>query len=320
MANNRFPSHYVVSAPRPLRIGMGLRRGTRALAKQLLVTPIAAILWAGVCVAAPLENPCGSASSAAQELRSAGDLSAARARLAACLSAGCPGELSECARKLAEIDAQIPTVVVEARDEANDYVTDARVTMDGAPWLERLEGKEVAVNPGEHRLTLDAPGFRKAESTFIAREQQKKLRVIVFLISARASATAASVAAPAANPPNRRDEPSLSAGRKIGFALGGAGLGGLAVGTIFSILSKTTYDHALQSECGGDPKRCTADGIADGRTAHNEAAVATLGFAAAGVLLAAGAALYFTSPEHGSVAVAPAADSRGGGLTMVGRW
>jgi hypothetical protein len=191
--------------------------------------------------------------------------------------------------------------------------------LDGAPWLQRLEGKEVAVNPGEHRLTLEGPGFRKTESTLLAREGQKKLRVI-FLVSTRDPATRSASAAAAPTVARGRDDGSLSAGRKIGLALGGAGLGGLAVGAIFGVLSKAMYDHALTSGCGGDSNRCSADGIADGKTAHTEAAIATLGFAAGGVLLAAGAALYFTSPEHGSVAIAPAVQANGGGLTMVGKW
>src|SRR5262249_33128975 len=152
---------------------------------------------------------------------------------------------------------------------------------------------------GEHRLTLEAPGFRTAESSFVAREQQKRLRVVFLLITKHESSgrALAPAPAPAVKPPSGRDEPPLNAGRKIGLALGGAGLGGLAVGTVFSLLSKAKYDHALASECGGDPNRCSADGIADGRAAHNGAAIATLGFAAGVVLLGAGATLYFASPE-----------------------
>jgi hypothetical protein len=311
-----------VSPPRLDLEGVAFRHGSRALIRHLLAAPIALMLWGttSVCAGAPPENACGADTSAAERLRSAGDLSGARARLTACLSAGCPSELQQCARRLAEIDAQMPTIVVEARDEANDYVTDARVTMDGAPWLERLEGKEIAVNPGEHRLTLDAPGFRRADITFEASEQQKRLRVVVSLISARGSAPASPLASPSAVPSRGPAERSLGTGRKVGLALGAVSLGGLAVGTIFSILSKSTYDHALGSECGGDSNRCSPDGIADGRTAHHQAAVATVGFATAAVFLAAGAAVYFTSSEHGSVAVTPAVGASTQGLTMVGKW
>jgi hypothetical protein len=298
--------------------------GIRIRWRRASPVAIALTIWASssVCAGAPSENTCSSAVSAAQQLKGAGDFAAARVRLAACVSAGCPRELQECARQLAAIDQDTPTIVVEARDEANDYVTEARATMDGAPLVDRLDGKEILVNPGEHRLTLDAPGFRKAETAFVARESEKRRRVVVFLIAANTAVSTARIVAPAAQPPRARtDRATLSTGRKVGLALGGAGLGGLAVGAVFSIVSKLSYDHALSSECGGDPNRCSANGIADGRRAHDEAGIATVGFVTAAVLLTAGVALYLTSPERGvAVAIAPAVDARAAGLTMMGKW
>jgi hypothetical protein len=215
----------------------------------------------------------------------------------------------------------MPSIVVQALDEASNDVSDVSATMDGAPLLERLDGTEILINPGEHHLALEAAGFRRAEATFVARERQKGLRVVVFLGSARNPALTQSMVSSAARPPGRHDEsPTLSKGRRVGLALGYAGVGSLAVGTILSILSKTTYDHAFSSECGGDPNRCSAQGIADGRKAHREATIATFGFVTAGVLLAAGAALYFASPKEDGVAVVPAVEKSGGGLAVVGKW
>ena len=54
-----------------------------------------------------------------QELRQSGAVRAARAALVACGGTACPGPLrDDCVRWVAELDRQIPTLVVAARDAA----------------------------------------------------------------------------------------------------------------------------------------------------------------------------------------------------------
>jgi hypothetical protein len=263
----------------------------------------------------PTEDECRGAGKRAEQLRSDGNLAAARAGLATCLSTGCSSQQrQDCARQLAAVEAEMPAVVLEAKDEASNNMSGVRVTMDGAPLLDRLDGTAIFVNPGAHHVTFEAPGFRRTETDFEARPRQKTLRVVVFLDSTRSLSLAATAL-------GRREEPSNVARprRNLGLVLAGAGIGGVAVGTIWAIMSKVTYDHALASECGGDPNGCSAKGTADGRTAHRQAAVATVAFVAAGVLLAGGAALYFTAPRQAGVAVTPTGD-HGGSLMVVGKW
>jgi hypothetical protein len=294
--------------------------------KRYMLAPMVGVVLAGsgVRAAPPRETPCGAAGRAAEELRRAGDLSGARARLAACVSTGCASPLRErCARQLAEIDAAIPTVVVQVKDDRSNDLTAVRVMMDGAPMLDGLDGTAMFVNPGEHHLVLEAAGFRRTEATFVAREGEKSLRVVVFVDHTRSVASnRANVSAEAGAPSlvGRSQAPTAFARRRnLGIALGCVGIGGVAVGAALAILSKVTYDHALASECGGDANRCSPQGIDDGRMAHRQAGVATVAFGTAGALFAAGAALYFTSPKQAGVAVAPAV-AEGGGLMVVGKW
>jgi hypothetical protein len=207
-------------------------------------------------------------------------------------------------------------VVLEAKDEGSMNLAAARATIDGAQVVDPLDGEAIPVTPGTHRARFEAAGFRGIETTFVVAEGQK-LRVVVFL-SAAPKASELVVAAPAP-----RDEPARVGGRQriLGLALAGAGLAGLVVGAVWSLRSKSTYDDALSSECGGDPNRCSAQGIADGQTAHRQATIATVGFVAAGVLLAAGATVYIAGPKHTGLAVAPGVDADGGGGLMVaGAW
>jgi hypothetical protein len=301
--------------------------------KRHELAPIVAMVFvcaSGVstAAAAATESECTSAGAAAEQLRSTGDLFGARVRLGACLVTGCSTQVREaCARQLAAVVAAMPAVVLEAKDQASNNLSAVRVTLDGAPVLDRLDGAAILVNPGEHRVAFEAAGFRRAEATFVALEPQKKVRVVVFLDSAPSSVSPSSAASdrllvsPVANVTVRHEEPTSSAGRRrqVALALGCAGIAGVAVGTIWSVMSKRTYDRAFTSECGSDPNGCSALGISDGQKAHREAAVATVAFVTAGALVAAGAVLYLTSPKQSGVAVAPMAD-RSAGLALIGKW
>ncbi|HET6149855.1 MAG TPA: hypothetical protein VFH68_20110 [Polyangia bacterium] len=203
-------------------------------------------------------------------------------------------------------------VVLEAKDEGSMNVGGVRATIDGAQVVDKLDGTAILLSPGAHRAVFAAPGFRSVENTFVVVEGQK-LRVVVFLTAATRVLTL-----PA---PGRPDEPSIVWSRRqtLGVVLAGVGLGSLAVGTVWSLKSKSTYDDALSFECRGDPSRCSEQGIADGKAAHREATIATIGFAAAGVLLAAGATLYFTGRKQTALALAPAVDG-GASMMMAGAW
>jgi hypothetical protein len=292
--------------------------------RYVLASVVGGLVAAGSMAraATPTEKECVAAAKDAEQLRSAGDLFAARGRLEACAAAECSRQVREqCARDLTAVDAVMPAVVVEAKDPASNNVTEVRARIDGATVGGRLDGAAIPVNPGEHRLVLEGPGFRRTETTFVAHEGQKRLRVVVYLDVEPGLALGPSAASAATGASARDEGPPLLATRrqKVALALGVAGVGGIAVGSIWSIMSKMTYDHAVSSECGGDVNRCSAQGIADGQTAHRQAAVATVAFVAAGALIGAGAAVYFTGPRHTSVAIAPAVDGSGG-VAVAGKW
>jgi tetrahydromethanopterin S-methyltransferase subunit F len=210
-------------------------------------------------------------------------------------------------------------------------VSAVRVTMDGQALVDRLDGTPISVDPGEHHFVFDALGFRRMETSVVAQAGNKRTRIVVYLnaFSPPNAAPApdvgeASAVAPASNP--RAAEPSEQAltsrgrNKKIALGLGAAAVAGLAVGSIWAIRSRSTYDHAITSECDGDPGRCSPQGIADGHNAHDQAAVATVGFVAAGVLLSAAAVVYFTVPRPTQLALAPSVADHSGGLAVVGQW
>ena len=285
----------------------------------------------------PKGESCGAALQASQRLQGEGRLQAARAELVACLSAGCSGPIrSDCERRQATLTEIIPAVVLVAKDEASHDLTSVRVTMDGQPLAERIDGSPIPVDPGPHRFVFEAAGFRRIETTMVARERNQRTRVVAYLNAATAfergaGATGPSVSVPRGGQPESSLETSAAPSgnghghgqawkRKLALGLGGAGVASFAVGAIWALRSKVTYDHALVTECDGDPGRCSPQGIADGQTAHQQARVATIGFLAAGVLISAGAAIYFTTPRQTQVAVAPSVADRSAGFALAGKW
>ena len=297
---------------------MPVTRSVGALAVCVLMSPSAAL------AAGPTKEACVAANEAAQDLRQAGKLREAREKLLVCVSEACPGPVREdCAQRLNDVNTAMPTLVFEVKDPSGNDVSAARVAMDGQPLVDRVTGSAVSIDPGEHRFSFDdANGRSHAEQTVVVREgdHDRHVRVVLRAASTEPSMGAASVPTEGPQPETPASTNVGSTQRLLGLVLGGAGVAGLAVGGIFGLVSKSTYDHALQTDCRGNTNGCSTQGAQEGQTAHSQAMVSTVGFIAGGVLLAAGAVLYFTAPSGDSVAVAPAIGSDGAGLALRGLW
>jgi hypothetical protein len=269
------------------------------------------LAMSSAATAEPTKRECAAANETAQDLRRAGKLGEARAQLAACTATSCPGPVREdCAQRLKEVEAAIPTVIFEAKNAAGHDLSAVRVTMDGEPLLEKLTGTAVTLDPGEHHFAFEADGLRKFEDTVVLREGERDRRVQVVLEAAAPASHADQGSTPWMDP---------STQRALGLSIGGAGAAGLVVGGIFGLVAKSTYDDALRNECGGNPTTCTSQGAQDWHSATSQATVSTVAFVGGGVLLGAAVLLYVTAPKA-NVAVEPTVGNRGGGVALSGSW
>jgi hypothetical protein len=128
----------------------------------------AAALFACFTAAGPAasqsKEDCVSAYEQTQSLRGEGKLRQARERVLACSQDSCPAVVKkDCAQWLPEIEGSIPTVVFEARDPSGADTSDVRVLFDGVPLKDRLDGKAVAVDPGQHTFRYELVGVAGAE-------------------------------------------------------------------------------------------------------------------------------------------------------------
>ena len=266
--------------------------------------------------AEPTKQECVAANENAQDLRRAGKLRDARTQLAVCTAGSCPAAVREdCARRLREVENALPSVVFVAKDRNGRDLSAVRVTMDGEPLVEKLDGTGIAIDPGEHRFAFAAVGLRPATSTIVVREgdSDRPLRIVL--------ESAAPRPAPVETPAAGSDG---GARRALGATLAILGVGGVAVGSVFGLLAKSTYDNA-RSECPtGVLSQCpvqATQATADKDSADGQAVVSTVAFIGGGVLLATGAILFFTAPKAGGAVTVGAAVGGGGGtLTMSGRW
>jgi hypothetical protein len=259
--------------------------------------------------AEPTKLECVAANDAAQDLRRAGRLHAAREKLALCVSTSCPGLVREdCAQRLTEVDGIMPSLVFEVKDGAGNDVAAVTVTMDG----QRVNTPRmpVQVDPGKHRLVVEAEGLPRTERTIVVREGERDRHEPIVL----GRSTAPGPITPAPSSPD-----DSGSRQTIAFVVGGAGVVGLVVGSVLGLVSKSSYDHALQHECGGNPNGCSTQGVQDGKSAHGQATASTVAFVAGAALLGAGAVLYLTAPKA-SVGVGATVGAERAGVVVMWLW
>ena len=132
------------------------------LSSQLLI--IAALASAAVAArparaADPTTADCLAATESSLALRNEHKLREARAQLLICSAASCPADMrDECTRRVGEVNAAIPTIVFAVKDAAGNDLVAVRVTMDGQPIAERLEGTALSIDPGAHTFTFETTG------------------------------------------------------------------------------------------------------------------------------------------------------------------
>jgi hypothetical protein len=282
------------------------------------------LLAAPARAADPTKDQCIDANETAQGLRKNEKLRDAEQRLLVCVSASCPGPVrDDCAQRLTELRAVIPTVVFSVKDDADQDLSDVRVTMDDQPLANKLDGTAIAIDPGPHHFVFESAGRQKEERALVIREGEKDRHERIVLVAAPAVGTAVAPAPvpEAAPPPSVESEPPAKDGKSqriAGVVVGGVGVAGVVVGSIFGIVSKSTYNHAL-TECPRAPGDCLQTGVDDGKSAHTQATVSTVAFIAGGVLIGGGALLYFTAPRAG-VTVSPTVGLRSAGVGVNGSW
>jgi hypothetical protein len=128
------------------------------------------LLAAGPATAVDEMPACVAAAEQAQRQRAAGKLLEARASLQICSREVCPSIVrSDCLRWRADVEGAVPTVVFRAQDPRGQDLSDVKVSLDGTPITDKIDGLPLEVDPGAHVLTGEHPGSKKLRQDVVVR-------------------------------------------------------------------------------------------------------------------------------------------------------
>jgi hypothetical protein len=207
----------------------------------------AALLSAPASVAAEeadqTKRACAAAYEQTQRFRQDGKLVEAREQAVRCAQTACPALLtSDCAHWVEELDQALPTVVIDARDEAGKQLRGVRVVLDGRTLSAEADGVAFTLNPGPHRFRFQAAGRTPAELEEVIVQGRKNQRLQVEL---KPSAQTPAAAQPARYSP-------------WAYTTGSVGILGLSGFTYFGLIGNSRK-KALESSCS---PRCTDSDLA----------------------------------------------------------
>jgi hypothetical protein len=251
--------------------------GGFAIALGVLVTSTTST----VAHAEDVKARCVSSHEQAQRQRRAGHLLRAREHAITCAQSECPAPVrAECSPWVAELEAQLPTLVVTVEDLSQRPVADAAVRIDGVDTP--ADGRPVTLDPGLHDVTCDARGVHSKQA--VAMVVGEKLHRVAFRMPF------------GARPPSQVRGGTQRFLGWTGLIVGGAGLslggisGGLALGRL----------QALETKCTNG--RCPPSVSDDVDSYTTWRTVSTISFIAGAALAVGGTVLLFTAPASSSTA------------------
>ncbi len=228
---------------------------------------------------------------------------------------------AEAQKKVDELDKRVPRLTLVVRD-AIRAVPGLSIKRDGVDVREPQWGVAIPLDAGDHRIEVTAPGKKTWTSdTPLSEGRAITLEVpdLADQAAPRSSATSTAQLPPVSTSPPETGAPGSFLGlpgKTWGLVLGGAGVAGLLAGGVAGGLALGQHD-ALAAACPSG--RCPAGKQADVDAYETTGLASTVGFAAGGALLAAGAALWLfspsPSPRPAAAGVRPYATLGGAGVT-----
>ncbi|MBL8609940.1 MAG: hypothetical protein JNL38_21575 [Myxococcales bacterium] len=249
---------------------------------------------------ADVVDDCIAQNERAIELRKGLKLLDARKASAACAVSACGEEIQRaCTQRVDEIIAALPSVVLEVKDAMGTDVADAVISLDGATLERAAVVAAITLDPGEHVVSVSAPGMRTTEQRLLVREGEKLRRERLVLVAAAAEPKP-SPTTPA--PPSEALARRATWATISGWAGVGVGAAALSVGAVFGIVAKSKSDQSNQEgRCTGNA--CDPDGKALRLDALDAARTSTVAVVAGGALTAVGISVLLFGPKETRAAV-----------------
>ncbi len=267
------------------------------------------------------------ANAKAQDLRRDDKLSAAREQLRLCASPSCPAVVrADCTKRLDELEAVQPAIIFEVKDGSGRDLSLVTVTADGRPLAEKLDGKALQVDPGEHIFVFTVPDQAPVTESFVLREGDKERRERI-VIGAPVLPTAAPVSTE--TPRGAQEAHGLGGQKVVGLIAGGVGVAGIAVGSVFGLLTASAINQQ-KADCTNAATAATCprpqQAVSDHSTWTTNSTISTTAFIAGGALLVTGVVLFFTGhrsserPVTSGLVLLPSVRPTGGTMFLRGEF
>jgi len=258
---------------------------------------------------------CVQAHASGQREAKAGRIKAASELFASCVSQdGCPDAIrAECAEFYKDAERALPTLIFAALDEQGSDLIQVRVYSDDQVLTETLDGRPIAVDPGQHHFKFELPSSQVLESDVLVREGEKNR-----IVSMRAKA------APKAATEEPASSPVANGGRKlptsfwVASSIGAAGL--VSFGAFAAI------GHGKQSTLDACSPNCAPSSRADFDAMRRDYLIADISLGVAVVSAGVATWLFLTSDRASTadqraaspprVTVTPLISTRGAGLML----
>jgi serine/threonine-protein kinase len=239
-------------------------------------------------------------------------------------------ERAEVARqRAAALEPRLPRIWIKVAD-GNDPAT--RVSRNGEAVPRESWGIAIPVDAGDQVFEATAPGRKTWTQTIHVEAEGVNVPVDVPALAVDDTPKPAPAAPPApaaATAPVREDRgaegSSGSTQRTIGIVVGGVGVVGLALGTVFGLSAKSKKDQSLDHCEKTNPNLCDQKGVDLRNEAKSAANLATVTLIVGGAALAGGVVLFLTAPSNEqrtaaspTLHVAAGADGLGGARLSLG--
>jgi hypothetical protein len=217
-----------------------------------LTAATAIALAAPTAARADSREDCANASENGQRARQAGKLREARELFLACSRDACPSVVKhDCNDWLVEVERSLPSIVVDARDEAGHDLANVKVVVDGVTVASRLDGRPIFVDPGPHAMRYEREDGEGSTDQIIVREGEKMRTLTVRFGSSLPARPSESPLGPA---PPRSAESHISS---TAVVLGGIAAVSLGTFTVLAIAGQSRFDTCA------DTRTCSAS-VKDG--------------------------------------------------------
>lgn len=247
-----------------------------ALASTVVTTPASALT----------KQECIQASERGQQFRDEGKLAEARTQLLVCVQEACPRVVADaCREDLANVEKRIPSVVLSAKTAAGQDLIDVQVQVDGVVVSQKLDGRAVPMNPGPHKVRMEADGQVMEEQVVVI--EGEKSRAVRLTMPAKPGQTP---------PPPGNDEGETTIS-PAAWIFGGLAVASLGTFAYFGITGRNDVSE-MRNTCGTDqtcdPSRVDA--------AKQKLLIGDI-FLGVGILSGIGATYFFLTPKKSSTPV-----------------